>query len=945
MEKLKSMIPTSIQRMISASTVEDLPSTCSSLVDFFLSLDHFHNVVKQLSDPEMALCRKDTVAAMDLKRKGNECFSGGDYAKALSFYSQALRFAPMNDDNDENRKLVATLYANRAFSLHKLGLLVECIRDCDRAVILSPCYAKAWYKRGRANASLQNYEDAMHDLNVAMNMELSLGGKNRIKDELEIISNHCQGTSGILYKCEEKKLGPFDGSVVNNKGSWGTIIRDHSLLVFGDAARSYESNLVTMLESYMAVESHVSHQIKLQCVSTPAKGRGMASLSDIPRATLIHTEEPYAAVVLKHCRETHCHFCLNVLPADTVPCPSCTIPLYCSQSCEGKAGGQRSWSRTNNNSINGSSSANIEGPNASTTRFGSNSESSVTDSNLEGVSEHRHECGGAHWAAILPSEIVLAGRVLAKSIERRRHSAVKPTEALDFSQNYARMSSDSKLEAHIYSSVLTYCLQQSYGAEFPLTEASVSKLVVLISQIKVNSMAVVHIKSQETYALQQTGKLSLTDDFSTNNIEQVISLSRWQYTLGLLQDAGMIGCHHFISRRPQPSPSYLDVYRILKYLKLCSGLTLAYSARLQPYLVSHSSASVEYRAIAQGTYKVRVGQAIYSIGSMLNHSCQPNINAYFLSRRLLIRSTEFVAAGYPLEISYGPQVGQWDVNKRHNLLEEQYSFNCQCTGCSEINLSDLVINAFSCPKAKCSGVVLGSRNLEHGKQEGSSSRSVPLICRLERPLPDDKLQRDEINEVAHILLHPSDGTHRAYPGHCLNCGSYSDLESSWTESTKSWSYVKRLTDAIISREVSIDILSNALKALNVLRSTMHAYNKDIALVCGISFQSFKVENTKSGESKLVPDWVEDNLAEAFCLIGDFQRALQHCKASIEILGKLYHEKHIVIANELVKLSSIQLSLGDRASAVENINRLKEIFSLYYGSHAAKIVPFLGSLHA
>lgn len=39
-----------------------------------------------------------------------------------------------------------------------------------------------------------------------------------------------------------------------------------------------------------------SHQIELQCVTTPDKGRGMASKNDIPPASLIHTEEPFAAV-------------------------------------------------------------------------------------------------------------------------------------------------------------------------------------------------------------------------------------------------------------------------------------------------------------------------------------------------------------------------------------------------------------------------------------------------------------------------------------------------------------------------------------------------------------------------------------------------------------------------------------------------------------------------
>lgn len=37
-------------------------------------------------------------------------------------------------------------------------------------------------------------------------------------------------------------------------------------------------------------------EIKLQCVKTPDKGRGMVSQFDIPQASLIHAEEPYAVV-------------------------------------------------------------------------------------------------------------------------------------------------------------------------------------------------------------------------------------------------------------------------------------------------------------------------------------------------------------------------------------------------------------------------------------------------------------------------------------------------------------------------------------------------------------------------------------------------------------------------------------------------------------------------
>lgn len=38
---------------------------------------------------------------------------------------------------------------------------------------------------------------------------------------------------------------------------------------------------------------------------------------------------------------------------------------------------------------------------------------------LEGIPEHKHECQGVHWPAILPSDVVLAGRVVVKIMEQK----------------------------------------------------------------------------------------------------------------------------------------------------------------------------------------------------------------------------------------------------------------------------------------------------------------------------------------------------------------------------------------------------------------------------------------------------------------------------------------------------------------------------------------------
>lgn len=48
-------------------------------------------------------------------------------------------------------------------------------------------------------------------------------------------------------------------------------------------------------------------QAKLQCVTTPDKGRGITSQYDIPEGSLVHSEEPYAVVW------TLVHFISNIM--------------------------------------------------------------------------------------------------------------------------------------------------------------------------------------------------------------------------------------------------------------------------------------------------------------------------------------------------------------------------------------------------------------------------------------------------------------------------------------------------------------------------------------------------------------------------------------------------------------------------------------------------------
>ncbi|KAL6566066.1 hypothetical protein OROGR_001681 [Orobanche gracilis] len=138
-------------------------------------------------------------------------------------------------------------------------------------------------------------------------------------------------------------------------------------------------------------------QIKLQCVSMPGKRRGMVSSCDISPGSLVHPEEPYAIIILKQCRETHCHYCLNELPVDKVPCMSCSIPLYCSRQCQIRAGGQTFRVYPEDNGI-------LKRLPSDLVEYAAEIIQEIEyEQGIKDITEHKHECQGVHWPAVLPT--------------------------------------------------------------------------------------------------------------------------------------------------------------------------------------------------------------------------------------------------------------------------------------------------------------------------------------------------------------------------------------------------------------------------------------------------------------------------------------------------------------------------------------------------------------
>ncbi|CAN6298856.1 unnamed protein product [Urochloa humidicola] len=652
MERLKSAVPAELRRAVGEGTAADLPAITSRLLAFFDSLPLFHEVMRELTDPDLSLCRKDKGRAVELKGQGNACFSRREFGEALRFYSQALRHVPINSDGmDVN--LVSAIYVNRASTMHKLGLFKESLRDCNRAVTISPNYAKAWYRKGMVKASLKNYSSAILDLDAALSMEVTSLGKSNIERELKwILQKHENDNEAEASNCDSK-----------------------------DADLPLEGQL---------------HKVIIESVSTPDKGRGMVSTDDILPASLVHVEDPLAADLVHH---------------------------------------------------------------------------------------------------------------------------------------YDKHSPANKLESQIYAIVLLLCLQNHYKSDLLWTEDSLSQLVLLIFQIKINSIAIVRMGSM---------------------------------------DGG-----------PE--------------LTVNKGVSAAEGANM---------CSLE---------QVRVAQAIYVSGSLFNHSCRPNVHAYFLSRTLIVRSTEFIKSGSPVEISYGPQAGEMHLPERWKSLQENYYFSCQCSSCSELNLSDLVMNSFCCPQSNCLGAISESTYYMPNENFVHVSLGGSYVYKLS--LPDVSKVGKDMEKVASALIGNTGVSLNINPGCCMNCRSHIDVSSAVVTSHREASKIDRLKEITLLNKA---LIPEALQSLKQLKKLRHLYSKALAQA-------------------------EDTIAEAFAKVGDQEQAQKHCEASIQILEKLYHPKHIAIAHERIKLVSILLSQGDRASAAVAFARAEAIFSLYYGSHMEKILAYLGAL--
>ncbi|EPY26571.1 stress-induced-phosphoprotein 1 [Strigomonas culicis] len=99
--------------------------------------------------------------ATELKNKGNQEYSAGNYVEAINYFSKAIQVDGSNH----------VLYSNRSASYASLHKYKDALDDADKCISIKPEWAKGYVRRGAALHGMRRYDDAEAAYQKGLQME------------------------------------------------------------------------------------------------------------------------------------------------------------------------------------------------------------------------------------------------------------------------------------------------------------------------------------------------------------------------------------------------------------------------------------------------------------------------------------------------------------------------------------------------------------------------------------------------------------------------------------------------------------------------------------------------------------------------------------------------------------------------------------------------------
>ena len=99
------------------------------------------------------------------KQKGNTLFQNREYADCAEAYTTAIA------DSAGNERILRILYCNRAAAYKELKRYKEGVEDCTKSLAFDPNFSKAFARRARCHAGLEDFFNAVKDLKAAVALD------------------------------------------------------------------------------------------------------------------------------------------------------------------------------------------------------------------------------------------------------------------------------------------------------------------------------------------------------------------------------------------------------------------------------------------------------------------------------------------------------------------------------------------------------------------------------------------------------------------------------------------------------------------------------------------------------------------------------------------------------------------------------------------------------
>jgi DnaJ family protein C protein 7 len=158
------------------------------------AFSHFKNALRlEPNHGEAMNYYKQTKAFIQNMEEGNKAFNEGNFSKAYTAYTEALKIDPTNT-------IMSTkLFFNRAMTCLRLGRLTEALADCTSALMMNKNYPKALLVRAQCYMDLSDFEKAVRDYKTAFEMDKSPETRKLLEDaELALKKSTHKDYYGIL---------------------------------------------------------------------------------------------------------------------------------------------------------------------------------------------------------------------------------------------------------------------------------------------------------------------------------------------------------------------------------------------------------------------------------------------------------------------------------------------------------------------------------------------------------------------------------------------------------------------------------------------------------------------------------------------------------------------------------------------------------------------------